>query len=101
MATVRGVINFRVKPGRYADLFEGIRAVKKIIERLGATLVVSRQTVGPEAGHVIAVAVYENWAAYAKAASDPELQGLIETMRNNANPAWEALTAALLEEVAL
>ena len=101
MATVRAVVNFRVKPGRYADLYEGLKAVKKIVGRLGANLVVNRQTVGPEVGNIIAVVQYENWAAYAKAASDSELQGLIETMRNNPNPAWEALTVGLVEEVAL
>jgi uncharacterized protein (DUF1330 family) len=101
MATVRGVVNFRVKPGRYADLIEGIRAVKKIIERLGANMVVNRQAVGPETGNIIVVVVYESWAAYAKVTSDPELQGLIDTMRNNANPAWDALTVSLNEEVAL
>src|SRR5229473_742597 len=101
MATVRGVVNFSVKPGRYVDLFEGLRAVKKIVGRLGANLIVNRQTVGPEVSNIIAVVQYENWDAYAKAAADSELQGLIETMRNNANPAWDALTVALVEEVAL
>jgi hypothetical protein len=101
MATVRVVVNFRVKPGRYADLFEGIRAVKKTIERLGANMVVNRQAVGPETGNIFVVVMYESWAAYAKAQSDPEFQGLIDTMRNNANPPWEAITASLNEEVAL
>ncbi len=101
MATVRGVVNFRVKPGRYADLFEGIKAVKKIIVRLGATLVVNQQTVGPEAGNIVVVIVYADYAAYAKAASDPELSGLIDMMRNNPDPAWEGLTVALNEEVTL
>jgi hypothetical protein len=90
VATVRTVVNFRVEPSRYADLFEGVKAVKKIIQRLGATLVVNRQYTGPETGNIIA-----------KAASDPELSGLIDTMRNNPNPAWEGLTVALNEEVAL
>jgi hypothetical protein len=101
MATVRGVVNFRVKPGRYADLFEGIKMVKKVIEKLGANVVVNRQAVGPETGHIFVVVVYESWAAYAKASADPELQGLIDTMRNNANPAWEEITVSLNEEVAL
>jgi hypothetical protein len=101
MATVRGVVNFRVKPGRYADLYEGLKTVKKIVGRLGANLVVNRQTVGPEVGNIFAVIQYENWAAYAKAASDSELQGLIDQMRNNANPSWETLTVTLNEEVAL
>jgi hypothetical protein len=101
MATVRGVVNFRVKPGKYGDLFEGLKAVKKIIERLGATVVVNRQVVGHETGNIFAVFVYKDYAAYAKAASDPELSGLIDTMRNNPNPPWDAITVALNEEVAL
>lgn len=101
MATVRGVVNFQVKPGRYGDLFEGLKAVKKIIERLGSTLTVNRVAVGAEATHIIAVIQYADFAAYAKAASDSELAKLIDSMRNNANPPWESLTTALVEEVAL
>jgi hypothetical protein len=101
MATVRGVVNFRVKPGRYDDLFEGLRGVKKIVERLGSNLTVNRVAVGAEVGHVIAVVQYEDFAAYARAASDAELQRLIDGMRNNSNPAWESLTTTLVEEVPL
>ncbi len=101
MATVRGVVNFRVKPGRYNDLFEGIKGVKKIVERLGSNLIVNRVAVGAEVGNIIVVVQYADFAAYAKAASDPELQRLIDAMRNNANPAWESLTTTLVEEVPL
>jgi hypothetical protein len=101
MATIRGVVNFRVKPGRYSDLFEGIKAVKKVIERLGATLVVNRQTIGPEPGNIFVVIAYQDYAAYAKAASDPEGAALIDAMRNNPDPAWEELTITLNEEVTL
>lgn len=101
MAAVRGVVNFRVKPGRYNDLFEGLRGVKKIVGRLGANMIINRVAVGAEVGHIIMVVQYENFAAYAKAAADPELQGLIDSMRNNANPPWESLTTALVEEVSL
>jgi hypothetical protein len=101
MATVRQVVNFRVKPGRDADLLEAIRAVKKIIEPLGANVVVNRQVVGPEAGNIIAVVVYKDYAGYAKVASDPELSKLGDTMRNNSNLPWDAFTSALNEEVAL
>ena len=101
MAAVRGVVNFHVKPGRYADLFEGLKAVKRIVGRLGANMIVNRQTVGPEVGNIIAVIQYEDWAAYAKAASDPELAGLIDTMRNNANPAWDGIVVSLSEEITL
>jgi hypothetical protein len=41
MAAVHGVVTFRVKPGRYADLFEVLKVVKKIGERLGVTVIVS------------------------------------------------------------
>lgn len=101
MATVRGVVNFHVKPGRYNDLFEGLRNVKRLVERLGSQLVVNRVAVGGEVGHIIAVVQYADFAAYARAASDPELAGLIDTMRNNPNPPWESLTTALVEEVPL
>ena len=99
MATVRGVVNFRVKPGRYAELFEGIKAVKKVIEKLGATVIVNRQQIGPEVGNVFVVVAYSDYAAYAKVASHPEFSGLIEAMRNNHNPAWESITTTLNEEV--
>ncbi|HLW72198.1 MAG TPA: hypothetical protein VKS22_16430 [Candidatus Binataceae bacterium] len=101
MATVRGVVNFRVKPGRYADLYEGLKAVKKLIEGLGAAFVVSRQVIGSESGNVIVVAVYKDYAGYAKVASDAAFSELINTMINNPNPAWEGYTVSLNEEVAL
>ena len=42
MATVRVVVNFRVKPGKEPDLLEGLRAVKKHHDRLGAGMFVVR-----------------------------------------------------------
>ena len=101
MATVRGVVNFNVKPGRYNDLYEGLKGVKKIVERLGSTFTVNRVVVGAEPTHVIAVVQYADYAAYAKAASDSELRGLIDSMRNNPNPPWESLTVMLVEELPL
>jgi antibiotic biosynthesis monooxygenase (ABM) superfamily enzyme len=101
VATVRLVINCRVKPGRYADFLEGQKAFKKVAARLGANLVVSRQVAGPESGNVVVVVVFEDWAAYAKTQSDPELQGLLDAMRNNRDPAFDGYTASLNEEVAL
>jgi hypothetical protein len=99
MATVRLVVNFRVKPGRYVDLLEGLKAVKKNLERLGSKFYVNRVAVGNDVGHLIAVAQHADFAAYAKAASDAELIKLIEAMRNNPNPPWESLTTSLVEEV--
>jgi hypothetical protein len=101
MATVRGVVNFRVKPGRYADLFEALKAGKNLLERLGAHVVVNRVAVGVEVGNVVAVAQYADWAAYAKAVSDPEWQKFLEATENNPNPPWESLTTSIVEEVAL
>ena len=99
MATVRVVLNFRVKPGRYTDLFEGIKAVKKVIEKLGASLIVNRQAVGPETGNIFVVIAYADYAAYAKATSHPELSALVDAARNNPDPAWEGITITLNEEV--
>jgi hypothetical protein len=69
--------------------------------RLGASLVVNRQTVGPEVGNIFVVIVYADYAAYAKAVSDPEFSGLVDAVRNNPDPAFEGLTIALNEEVAI
>ena len=99
MATVRGVVNFRVKPGRYTDLFKGIKAVKTVIEKIGATVIVNRQITGPEMGNVFVVIAYPDYATYAQAASHPELTALIEELRNNRDPAWEGLSSTLNEEV--
>jgi hypothetical protein len=101
MATVRLVVNFRVKPGRYADLFEGLKAVKKNLERLGSKFYVNRVAVGNDVGNLVAVGQHADFAAYAKAASDAELAKLIETMRNNPDPPWESVTTSLVEEVPL
>lgn len=101
MATVRLVVNFRVKPGRYADLLEGLKAVKKNLERLGSMFHVNRVAVGNEVGHLIAVGQYADFGAYAKAASDAELIKLVDAMRSNPNPPWESLTTSLVEEVPL
>jgi len=99
MATVRLVVNFRVKPGRYGDLLEGLKAVKKNIERLGSKFYVNRVAVGSEVGHIIAVGQHPDFAAYAKAAADPELIKLVDAMRGNPNPPWESVTTSLVEEI--
>jgi len=90
-----------VKAGRYADFLEGQKAFKKVTARLGASLVVNRQVVGPESGNIVVVVVFPDWAAYAKTQSDPELVGLLDAMRNNRDPAFDGYTASLNEEVAL
>jgi hypothetical protein len=101
MATVRGVVNFNVKPGRYNDLLEALGSFGKIIQRLGADMIVNRVVVGNEANHLIAVVRYDDFAAYARAASDSELRTFIDAARNNENPPWESLAISLVEEVPL
>jgi len=101
MAAVRVVVNFRMKPGKEADLFEGLRTIKKHHDRLGAGFSVVRQAFGPDAGNIVAVGQYSSWDAFAKLESDPEFTQLLQAMRSNANPPWEAVTASVNEEVAL
>ena len=90
-----------VKPGRYTDLLEGLKAVKKKPRASGLERLVNRVAVGNDVGHLIAVGQHADFAAYAKAASDAELIILVEAMRNNPNPPWESLTTSLVEEVSL
>jgi hypothetical protein len=101
MAAVRLVVNFRVKPGRYPDLFEGIKAVKKAVGQLGGSLVVNRQVIGPETGHIFVVTVYADYAAFAKSRTDPDLTRAVDAIRNNTDPAHDAITVSLNEEVAI
>lgn len=101
MAAVRVVVNMRVKPGKEAELFEALRGVKKHLERLGATFLVVRQAFGPEAGNIVAVSQHSGWDAFARVQSDPEFAQLLQGVRSNTNPPWDAFTAAVSEEVAL
>jgi hypothetical protein len=101
MAEVHAVAIFHVKPGRYNDLFEALRPVKKTLERAGATVTVVRQEIGPEAGSVAVVSRYPDWNAWVKARADQEFTRGREAMRNNPNPAFDSINIALFEEVAL
>jgi hypothetical protein len=101
MAAVRVVVNFRVKPGKEADLLEGIRAVKKHLDRLGESLTVVRQVSGPEPGNIVAVGQCSGWDHFAKVQSDTEFAKLLQGLRSDTNPAWESMTVAVNEEVAL
>jgi hypothetical protein len=101
MATVRVVVNFRMKPGKEAELLEGLKSVKQHHQRLGAGFFVVRHAYGPEAGNVVAVGQYSGWDGFAKLHSDPEFTKLLEGMRSNANPPWETVTAAVNEEIAI
>jgi hypothetical protein len=101
MAVVRLVVNFAVKPGRYAELFEGLKGLKKVTERLGANFTANRVRIGAEPTHIIAVGQWADLAAWAKAATDSELLRFLETQRSNANPPYESFTTTLVEEVPL
>jgi hypothetical protein len=101
MAAVRVVVNFRLKPGKEADLLQAAGAVKKHVERLGGTLLVVRQVAGPESENIVAIHQYSGWDHFAKAASDREFAQLFEGIRRDTNPPWESLTVSMSEEVAL
>ena len=101
MAAIRVVANFRVKPGREANLLEAGRAFKKHMDRLGATFVVVRQVAGPESGNIVGVTQYSDWNHFAKATSDRESAQFLEAIRRDTDPPWEGLTASISEEVEL
>jgi|SRR5215471_1087655 len=101
MAEVHAIAIFRVKPGRYADLFEALRPGKKALERAGANVTVVRQEIGAETGSVVVVSRYPDWNAWMKARADQEFTRVREATRNNPNPPFDSLTTAVFEEVAL
>src|SRR5689334_19995627 len=101
MATVRVVVNFRLKPGKEDELLEGLKSVKQHHQRLGAGFMVVRQAFGPEAGNIVAVGQYSDWAAFAKLQSDPEFNKLLQGLRSNTSPPWDSVVASVNEEVAL
>jgi hypothetical protein len=101
MAAVRSAVNFHVHPGRYADLFEALKTVKKIVERAGGTFTVNRQAIGPQPGNVVALSQYADWGALAKVRSDPEFVQFLETIRNNPNPAADIVASSVFDEVVL
>jgi len=101
MAAIRLVVNFRVKPGRYTDLFEAARAFKKMVERFGGNYLVGRVTTGPDTGNILVVQVWPNWTTFDKARSDPETEKLLEATYNNPNPPYESFTTTVVEAVEL
>ena len=101
MATIRAVVNFRVKAGKEPDLLEAGKTIKKHFDRLGVPLVVVRQVAGPESGNIIAVVQYSDWNHFAKVQSDLEIAQFMEGVRRDTNPPWENLTVSISEEVAL
>jgi hypothetical protein len=101
MATIRVVVNFRVRAGREPDLLEAGKTVKKLLDSLGVTLFIVRQVAGPETGNIIAVQQYSDWTHFAKVQSDREIAQFVERMRQDTNPPWESFTVSISEEVAL
>ena len=98
---VRSVINFHVRAGKYNQLFEVLKTIKKIVERAGGTFIVSREVFGPETGNVVAVGQYPDWNAFAKFRSDGELDKFLEKVRSNIDPPADVVASAVFEEVAL
>ena len=90
MATIRAVLNFRVKAGKESDLLEAAKTVKKLVDRLGVTFFVVRQVVGPESGNIIAVHQYSDWNHFAKVQSDREIAQFVEGVRRDTMvlPLW-------------
>jgi hypothetical protein len=101
MGAIRIGVNFRVKPGGYAELFESARAFKKVVERCGGDYLVGRVTTGADTGNIIVVHTYPSWTAFDKASSDPEMQRLLQAIYSNTNPPYESLTSNIIEEVPL
>jgi hypothetical protein len=101
MAAVRSVVNFHVRPGKYSQLFEVLKTIKKIVERAGGTLIVNREVFGPQPGNVVAVGQYPDWGTFAKFRSDAELEQFLERMRSNTDPPADVVASAVFEEVAL
>lgn len=101
MASIRVVLNFRVKAGKEADLLEAGKTAKKHFDRLGVPIILSRQVAGPETGNIFAVHQYSDWNHFAKAQSDSELAHFVELLRRDTNPPWESFTVSINEEVTL
>lgn len=100
MAAVRLVLDLKVKPGRQNELLEGLKNLKKVAEKLGASVHVFRARVG-DPTHIIGVAEWADLVAWAKGSADPELAGLADGMRNNPNPPWETISIQMVEEIPL
>ncbi|MGO9604017.1 MAG: hypothetical protein ACLQAT_11560 [Candidatus Binataceae bacterium] len=91
----------KVLPGKEKEVLERLKTVKKIVERAGGTYAVRRQVAGPQPNHIAAVAQYPDWSHLGKVRSDPELQKLADQLRSSSDPAAEALTSAIFEDVAI
>ncbi len=91
----------KVRPGKGHELFENLKTVKKAVERAGGTYAVRREVAGPQPNSIITVAQYPDWGHLGKVRSDPELQKLIDRLRSSSDPAAEAMTTTIFEDVAI
>lgn len=91
----------KVRPGKQSELFENLKLVKKAVERAGGTYAVRREVAGPQPNNIITVAQYPDWSHLGKVRSDPELQKLMEKIRSSSDPAAEAVTTTIFEDVAI
>jgi hypothetical protein len=98
---VFNVAGFHVRPGKYAELFDGLKSLKELAERKGATVRVLRQIAGPQLGDVALVLEHADWGEWAKGRSDPEVQQALERRRSDPNPPADLTAAAMWEEVLL
>ena len=93
--------NLKVHPGKQNELFESLRTIKKAVERAGGTYAVRRQVAGPQPNNIVAVAQYPDWGSLGKVRSDPEVQKLMDRIRNSTDPAAEPVTTMIFEDVAI
>jgi uncharacterized protein (DUF1330 family) len=98
---ILSALMLKVRPGKEKELFEVLKTVKKIVERAGGTYAVSREVAGPQPNNILAVAQYPDWGHLGKVRSDPEYQKLMDRLRSSSDPAAEAVTSAIFEDVAI
>jgi hypothetical protein len=67
MAMMTQVTQWRVEPTKYLTFIEAANASKAIYESHGATVFVTNQVSGPDAGAVAVMLVFESSAAYGAA----------------------------------
>ena len=98
---VFNVVGFHVRAGKYGELFDGLKGLKELAERKGATVRVLRQIAGPQVGDVAFVLEHADWGQWGKTRSDPEVQQALERRRSDPNPPADLTGATLWEEVAV
>jgi quinol monooxygenase YgiN len=98
---VRTVFLFQVHRGRQNEWLEGLRTVKKVVDRVGGTLSAAVQMVGPTPGHCVVVGQYTDWATLAKVRMDPAYTAFVAQASANPNPPAELTSVAIYEDIAL